>query len=151
MSEVDVLKEIDLFLALCKTASLATSDQEGKPFAANVQIAHAGDLRLMFLSESHTQHAKNLALHADAAMTIYGHDDRPDQIHGLQLRGRCERIENDTRAGLLEIYFAKYPFAAEAVFSAIIQKQGVFLFSPTWFRWIDNRRGFGWKFEKSLI
>ena len=85
-------------------------------------------------------------------MTVYAHDDRPQCIHGVQMRGRVARVtdaESWNRAW--ELYTAKFPFvAAHPEFKEMIERQAFYRFVPGWIRWIDNRKGFGWKVEQKI-
>ena len=150
MSELSVDQQIAAFLAVCRTASLATVDAEGRPCAANVQYVSDTEWRLYWVSGEMAAHSVNLAERADAALTVYAHLDEPALIHGLQMRGVAEGIVGDAAAEALGLYTAKYPFTAEPPYREAVLKQRFYRFTPAWIRWIDNRRGFGWKSERTL-
>jgi len=150
MSELSVDQQIETFLATCKTASLATVDAQGQPCAANIQYAHDSTWRLYWVSSAASAHSVNLGAKPQAAVTIYAHQDQPENIHGLQLRGDAAELNDDKRSAALSLYQAKYPFVAEPPFDSLIDQQGLYGFTPNWVRWIDNRKGFGWKVEKTL-
>ncbi len=144
---MDLLQQVSAFLALSRTACLATVDEQGHPHAANVQYAADDALRLTFVSSAGSAHAQHLAARADAAVTVYAHDDRPEQIHGLQAHGRCVAVPDDTRDAALAGYHAKYPFVLDPPYRDALARQTAFVFTPTWVRWIDNRQGFGHRRE----
>jgi len=81
----------------------------------------------------------------EVAVTIYAPDDRPEQIHGLQLHGQC--IPAPDRSAALEVYLARFEAAREPPYRQALEKQTLYRIRPTWLRWIDNRRGFGWSVE----
>ena len=57
---IDILQESASLLSDCRTASLATVDDDGRPHAANIQYVHDERLRLYFVSSedaAHSQHA----------------------------------------------------------------------------------------------
>jgi len=153
-------REVETFLAVCRTASLATVGSGGLPHNANVQFAHGGGAAdgggpfdLWWVSSPASDHSKDLAARAYAAVTVYAHADAPDQIRGVQARGRVQPPLCPGDAGYaaaLRRYVAKYPFAGGPPFNAAVARQGLYRFCPDWIRWIDNRRGFGWKVERSL-
>jgi len=150
MPDLSVDQQIETFLATCKTASLATVDAHGNPCAANIQYVHDSHWRLYWVSSATSAHSVNLGAKPEVAMTTYAHQDEPEQIHGLQLLGFASELKGDERATALALYSDKYPFIAEPPFDGLIAQQGMYCFTPTWLRWIDNRQGFGWKFEKSI-
>ncbi|WP_428389497.1 pyridoxamine 5'-phosphate oxidase family protein [Mucisphaera sp.] len=150
--DFDLEREVSLFLAACRTASLATSAADGTPHAANIQYASDGGFRLLWVSSPNTEHSQHTAQNPRAAITVYAHDDRPQSIHGVQMRGTVQPIENPTEwNNAWEAYTAKFPFVAiDPGFKVMIEKQSFYRFTPTWLRWIDNRRSFGWKVERDL-
>jgi uncharacterized protein YhbP (UPF0306 family) len=150
VSDLDLRQEVSAFLAVCRTATLATADRDGRPHAACVQCVADPRWRLAWVSAPGSLHSKHLMDRPDCAVTIYGHDDRPEHIHGVQMHGTATTIEGDDRAAALELYRGKFPFVVDEPFASAIDKQGVYRFTPTWLRWIDNRRGFGWKIEQGL-
>lgn len=150
MSELSVDQQIETFLALCKTASLATVDAHGQPFAANVQYVHDAGYRLYWVSSTSSAHSINLDKHPQVAVTIYAHQDEPEQIHGLQLRGTATRLEGNSVDEAYRRYTAKYPFVTGPPYDKAMKVQRFYCLTPTWLRWIDNREGFGWKVEKTI-
>lgn len=151
MSDLSIDQQIETFLATCKTASLATVDTHGMPCAANVQYAHGKGWRLYWVSSISSMHSVNIEKHgADAAITIYAHQDSPEQIHGLQLRGVAKLLDGGEIDHAYQLYAAKYPFVTGPPYDKAMKLQQFYCFTPSWMRWIDNRNGFGWKVEKSL-
>lgn len=137
-------------LEQCKTASLATVDDQGLPCAANIQFVSDDAMQLLWVSKPESQHSTNLSLKPDAAVTVYAHDDRAPNIHGLQLRGTVTVIEGGNREWhhAFEAYTAKYPFAGTMPqFREAIEKQAFYRFTPTWVRLVDNRQRFGFKVQ----
>lgn len=146
--EID--RQIDALLESSRTASLATVNEHGRPHAANVQYVHDQRRRLYFVSDSASAHARHIARTGDIALTIYAHpDDRPERIHGLQLHGRCRMLtEPEDRRHGRDLYLQKYTFVADSPdLRRAVEAQPIYRVTPTWLRWIDNRRGFGFKHE----
>ena len=150
MSDFSKDQQVAAFLAVCRTASLATADDEGGLYAANVQYANDNAGRLYWVSAEASQHSRNIADNGKAAVTIYAHQDTPELIHGLQLRGTAEVLDAAEVEQAFELYAAKYPFVTGPPYDAAMKMQMFYRFTPTWLRWIDNREGFGRKFEKNL-
>jgi uncharacterized protein YhbP (UPF0306 family) len=151
-STIDLEREVALFLATCRTASLATVDEHGRPHAANVQYCQDGGLRLYWVSDPGSAHSRHLDRSPRAAVTVYAHDDRVSEIHGVQAHGLVEVVEDPAQWNeVFELFTAKFTFAAAMPqLRERIEQQRFYRFTPTWLRWIDNRRGFGFKVEKSL-
>jgi len=145
----DTRQQIAAFLAGCTTASLATVDEHGHPHACNIWYACKPDLLMYFVSSPATAHASHIARDPCVAVTVYAHVAEPSQIHGLQLHGRCEMLVADADcAAALAVYAARYPaIAANEMFRKRIASERFYRITPSWLRWIDNRRGFGFKFE----
>ncbi len=145
-------QQISVFLATCRTASLATADREGAPHAANVQYVQDAKLNLYWVSSENSAHSRNLAARPQTAVTIYAHDDRAAHIHGLQMHGTAAALSDPADCNAAwELYTAKFAFvAANPQLRAAVEAQTFYCFTPAWLRWIDNRRGFGFKVEKRL-
>lgn len=154
-------RDVETFLAVCRTASVATVGACGAPHNANVQFAHGNaggeefaPFDLWWVSSPASDHSRNLAARPQAAVTVYGHADAPDQIRGVQARGTVTPVltpGDDGYPAALRRYAAKYPFVDTPPFDAAVARQGLYRFRPDWIRWIDNRRGFGWKVERVLV
>lgn len=150
--QFDVEREVSQFLASCRTASLATVDEHGQPHAANVQFAHDDRLRLYWVSSPDSAHSVHVARTGRVALTVYAHDDRVNQLHGVQFRGRVEIIDDPSAwHEAFELYTGKFTFAAALPqVRERIEQERFYRFTPTWLRWIDNRRSFGFKVERDL-
>ena len=147
-------REVDAFLGRHRTASLATADDDGQPHAANVQFVHDEAWRLIWVSSPQSRHSRQLASRPAAAVTIYAPTDDPAQVHGVQMHGHVAAGVAIDRPGwdtLWDRYRAKFSFVqtSEAL-RAAVERQQFYVFTPTWLRWIDNRRRFGWKVEWRL-
>jgi len=145
-------QEIGIFLATCRTLSLATNDPSGHPHACNIQYAVNEKLEMFWVSSPNSEHSQNIQTNPHAAATIYGHDDRAQNIHGLQIRGTVESLSDPADCNVAyELYTSRFAFvAALPQFQDILSHSTFYRMKPTWMRWIDNRRGFGWKVEKEL-
>ena len=153
MTAPDLRSQIDAFLGRCRTASLATVGGDGRPHAANVQFVHDADLRLCWVSPPDAAHSRHIERLGRAAATVYAHADAdPATIHGVQLHGVAAPLpaDGDDVVGARALYVAKYPFVDEPPFSAMLDALRFYRLAPDWIRWIDNRRGFGWKAELTL-
>ncbi|XAL99384.1 pyridoxamine 5'-phosphate oxidase family protein [Phycisphaeraceae bacterium D3-23] len=151
MEDADLYPHITAFLIAHRTMSLATVDADGAPHAANVQYVSDDAWNLYWVSSPESAHSLHLAERPGAAVTAYAHTDAPDQIHGLQMHGRANAVQNEKAIALVrKLYDATYPFTAEPPYRDAIDAQTFYRLRPTWLRWIDNRRGFGWSYEKVI-
>lgn len=151
-SDFDLDKALAAFLGTCRTASLATVDAADHPHAANVQYAHDAALRLYFVSSPESAHSLHIARRPAVAVTIYASVDAPGDIHGLQLHGRCHSVVGAAeRQTAWTLYADKYPFVAtDPALRRRVEAECFYCVTPTWLRWIDNRRGFGFKVERQF-
>ncbi|MFI4859173.1 MAG: pyridoxamine 5'-phosphate oxidase family protein [Phycisphaerales bacterium JB063] len=151
MHDEDIYPHISAFLVGHRTLSLSTADAEGSPHAANVQYVSDDAWNLYWVSSPESGHSQHLAGRPHAAVTVYAPTQSPDQIHGLQFHGKAYAMRNPSAIALArKLYEATYPFTADPPYRDAIDRQAFYRFRPTWLRWIDNRRGFGWKYEKTL-
>lgn len=138
------------FLAQVRTACLATADSHGRPHAANIQFASDSMMRLVWVSNANAAHSLHVSAKPSAALTVFHPDDRPEQIRGLQMHGLVEAIANAAdRAIAWDLYAQKFPFVLQPQFRARVDSERFYRFTPTWWRWIDNRQKFGFKVESS--
>lgn len=146
--------EIVRFLECQRTAGLATVDAKGRPCACNVRYAMDKKGRLYFVSRMDSAHGRQIVGQPMIAMTIYGDADDPMDIHGLQIRGHCTPLLPPPEGAKSHwnqawtLYAEKYPFVAEnELFKQAVWTQCFYRLTPTWMRWLDNRKGFGFKVE----
>lgn len=151
--DFDFSGTVDQFLGSCRTAGLATIDADGNPHAANIQYAIDKDWNIIFVSSPDTAHARHIALNPRVALTIYGHVANWREIHGVQLHGHCTQADDDaTRRHAWNVYKLTFPFVLHnETMRARIEKEAFYIIKPAWIRWIDNRQGFGFKVEKTLM
>lgn len=152
MKDHEFFEEIRSFFARSRTMSLATVDVDGRPHAANLQFVPDDALNLLYVSSPDSAHSRHVAAEPVVAATIYAHVDDPSQIHGVQLHGRCLRIDDEQeKAQALSLYLNRFTFiAGDAALQRRIRSETFYRLTPSWIRWIDNRRGFGFKRERFL-
>ena len=149
--DFDFEQELALFLDTCRTASLATVSPQQQPHAANIQYVRGESFHLYWVSAPEALHSQHLHQRPTVALTVYARDDQVDHLHGVQMHGTAERVEpsSDEWNQAWDLYTQKFCFvAALPQFRELVQKQSFYRFTPGWARWIDNRRGFGFKVER---
>jgi uncharacterized protein YhbP (UPF0306 family) len=91
-------------------------------------------------------HSLNLARTPRAAATVYRGVDNWKKIRGVQLRGTVSKVtEPERRAALLKTYCERFKLGR--VLRPALRLSALYSFQPDFIRYIDNARGFGFKFE----
>ena len=130
--------------------TLATTDPEGNPHAAPVYFVADDELRLYFFSEAKSQHSQNVAQNPQIAAAIYPECEGWQGIKGLQLRGKICIVESPQEwDSTWERYQVKFPFVR--ALKAVVAKNQLYVFIPSWIRLVDNSQGFGYKKEWNLL
>lgn len=146
------------FIAAHNTLTLATTNDDGSPFACDLFYARVGDA-FYFLSDPASRHVQNLTCEPRVSATI--RDDARDwrKIRGVQMIGVAARVvKRAERARAFAAYVRKYAFVRE--FLPGVEMLGraheifgvveLYKFVPRWLRWIDNAQGFGHKEEFTI-
>jgi uncharacterized protein YhbP (UPF0306 family) len=151
-SEVGML---DLFSLPALT--LATTGPDGEPHAAAVYFVArevaingaAAGLRLYFFSDPLSQHGQDLHHDGRAAAAIFPLASGWQDIRGLQLRGLAEMVDAGAAwEAAWAAYAEKFPFVVGL--RAEVARSALYAFIPSWFRLVDNQRGFGYKEEWTI-
>jgi uncharacterized protein YhbP (UPF0306 family) len=148
MDEAQLIAAIEAVLRESQVMGLATTDEAGLPYGANVRfvvVREAGWPTCLFLSGAESAHSRHAAQRPTVAATAYPAFEEPGQIRGVQMRGRlieepAERFEANWR-----VFVAEYPAAAP--FEERARSQRFYRLTPSWLRLIDNRVRFGFKQE----
>lgn len=130
------------------TMTLATCGLNGEPHAAPVYFV-SDELKLYFFSDANSRHSRDLQQNPLAAVAIYPEVWGWRSIRGLQMHGRAEPIPLGEEWQLAwENYQRKFPFVR--YLRAVVARNVLYGFQPSWLRWIDNRFGLGHKQEWHL-
>ena len=128
------------YLAAHNVMTLATKSV----WAAAVFYA-SDEFTLYFVSSPGSRHARDLAQDPCVAAAI--HEDYRDwrAIQGIQLAGRVERLEGESREAALTCYRGKFPFlnSVTGPVLAALGKAAVYRLTPSELHFIDNATGFG--------
>ena len=129
--------------------TLATSGLDGAPHAAPVYFAvDESRENLYFFSGTDSQHSHDLADNQRAAAAIHPLVEGWQEIRGLQMRGRVRPVPAGPEwEKAWRLYLVKFPFVIGM--KEIVEQNQLYSFHPDWTRWLDNRRGFGFKEEWS--
>jgi uncharacterized protein len=145
----DALKKLELVAALLSeetTLSLATTGENGEASAAPLFYIADGDLSLYWLSAESSRHSLNLTRQPQVAATVYRNAMSWRQICGVQMRGSAGKVtEPERRRALIAAYCERFKLGRVLRLSA--SQSALYILQPEFFRYIDNTRGFGHKFE----
>ena len=134
------------YLARHAVMTLATTGPAGAAAAAVFYACDGADL--YFLSAPGTLHARNLAADPRVAATIQDDVDDWAAIKGVQLRGEVVQLAGEQEAQAMRCYAARFP----AIFdprtcppeiAAALPRIRWYRLGVSWWRLIDNSRGFG--------
>jgi len=152
--ERDAREHILAYIASHHVLTLAT-EHNHVPWAASLFYANDG-LTLYFVSDPETRHAQNIAANPHVAATIHEDYDDWRSIQGVQLEGACREITDPIESARARVVYAsKFPFIADLLrapreLGAAFARARWYKIEPTWARFTDNTRGFGWKEVLSL-
>jgi uncharacterized protein YhbP (UPF0306 family) len=143
------LQRVVDFLETETTLALATAAKDGSPCVAPLFYLPREGPRLFWFSSSASQHSRNLRENPHAAGTVYCRTDDWKKIRGVQMRGSASPVSDPAlRRGITKEYAERFHLGT--LFAAAISKSALYCFQPEWVRYIDNSRGFGYKFEMSV-
>jgi len=142
-------KQLELVAALLgdeTTLSLATTGKGGEACVAPLFYIADEELSLYWVSSESSLHSLNLARAPRAAATIYRSVESWKQIRGVQMRGTVSKVtEPERRAALLKTYCERFKLGR--VFRLALRLSTLYCLQPEFFRYIDNSKVFGNKFE----
>lgn len=140
------LELITSFLSEQTTLSLATAGEGGEPCMAPLFYIVDEEFILCWLSSESSLHSLNLERTPRAAATVYRDAASWKEIRGVQMHGSARKVtEPERRAALVDAYCRR--FRLGRVFRLAIRQSVLYAFQPEFLRYIDNARGFGFKFE----
>jgi len=131
------------------TLSLATTGEDGEASVAPLFYLADEALSLYWLSDKNSRHSLNLARSPRASVTVYRNALNWKEIRGVQMRGLAAVVtEPQRRARLIEAYCERFKLGR--VLRLAARQSTLYVFEPQFFRYIDNAKGFGSKFELAL-
>jgi uncharacterized protein YhbP (UPF0306 family) len=128
------------------TLALATVNERGEPCVAPLFYIADANLTLYWLSSAASLHSLNLARNPRVSATVYRHAETWKQIRGLQMRGQVAAItQPERRKALIGQYRERFQLGS--VFRLAISQCSLYAFRPECFRYLDNSKRFGHRFE----
>ncbi len=142
-------RQLELIAALLReqtTLSLATAGQDGQACVAPLFYIVDKELSLYWLSSESSLHSLNLDRTPRAAATVYSGTEDWREICGVQMRGAVSKVTDPKRrATLIRAYCERFKLGR--LLRLAVRQSALYAFQPDYFRYIDNARGFGFKFE----
>jgi uncharacterized protein YhbP (UPF0306 family) len=145
---LDQLNTIREFLKTQSTLVLSTVNECGEPHSAPVFYLLGDSLDLYWLSSSSSDHSVHLAKRSDVSAAVFRSTEEWAKIVGVQMRGTVSRVTGTARKPILRAYRERFHLGRE--FSLLMIRSELYAFRPTWIRYTDNSRGFGFHFEVNL-
>jgi len=131
------------------TLALATTDQNLMPRSTPLFYIADANLRLYWFSSRSSRHSRNCARNPAASVAIFRDARHWRRIQGVQLEGTVSIIaDRKQRRAITPQYVERFELGN--LFSTAFHGSALYCFTPTWARFIDNSRAFGYKFELKL-
>ncbi len=144
------LEQIAALLNEETTLSLATTGEGGQACVAPLFYIVDKELSLYWLSSESSTHSQNLAATPRAAATVYRSVESWKKIRGVQLRGTVSKVtEPQRRKALVKAYCERFKLGR--VLRLAASQSTIYCFKPEFLRYIENARGFGFKFELTRL
>jgi len=142
-------KQLELVAALLNeesTLSLATAGAGGQPCVAPLFYIVDKNLSLYWLSSENSLHSRNLAINSRVAATVYRNANNWKKIRGVQLRGVVSKVTESARRNTILVAYCER-FKLGRMLRPALRLSTMYALQPDFIRYIDNARGFGFKFE----
>ncbi len=146
MSRLETIAEL---LRSQNTLALAASAAGGAPRVAPLFYLPGDGLRLYWFSSAASEHARILKGNPAAAVTVFRPAQSWREIRGVQMRGTVSAITGPGRLPIARAYAERFHLGS--FFQAAISRSRLYVFEPSWVRYIDNSRRFGYRFELNLL
>ncbi len=146
---MDRLQQIASLLKSENTLVLATADAAGNSRSTPLFYICDDEPALYWFSSSSSGHSKDVKRDPQAAVAVYRPTTEWRKICGVQMRGRVEVVKDRARRKTITAAYCQR-FQLGTFFRAAISRSSLYVFRPSWIRYIDNGRRFGYKFEISL-
>jgi uncharacterized protein YhbP (UPF0306 family) len=149
-SRDEILQTIADLLKSQSTMVISTCETGGWPHATPLFYLAGSQFELYWFSSPSSLHSENAARTSRASVAIHVSTTEWQQIRGVQMRGTVHKItQRIQRREISKAYRARFNLGG-VLFRAAMAKSSLYVFRPCWIRYLDNTRGFGFKFEADL-
>jgi uncharacterized protein YhbP (UPF0306 family) len=146
MKTEDKLEAIQSLLRSQSTLTLSTVGAKGQPHATPLFYLTGPDFELYWFSSPASVHSRNIAADPRVSAAIYAATEDWKEICGVQMHGIVSKVADRTlRRKITGEYRERFHLGN--MFHLAIAKSTLYVFRPSWIRYLDNTRRFGFKFE----
>lgn len=125
---------------------LALATRSAQPQVAPLFYLAGPGVTLYWFSSASAAHSKSLTRDPAAAVTIFRPTTRWREIRGVQMRGRVSVVDDpDERRAVAAAYTRRFHLGRAC--DPVLSRSRLYVFKPSWIRYMDNRGGFGGKTE----
>jgi len=157
--QVSVSAQIRDYINAHDTLTLA-STYKGHAWVTPLFYQIDSDLRLYFISDPATRHIQNALKNPAVAVSIFDQKQAWQAIQGVQMDGHLAVVSDDNRRHVETLYCKKFPFIKNMLEAPVSDNakqvkerylaSNFYVVTPDFVRFIDNKRGFGFKEEYYL-
>ncbi len=143
------LEKIRVLLRSHTTLVLATAGEDSLPRSTPLFFIADDGLRLYWFSSRSSLHSRNCARNPEVSIAISQDACRWQQIEGVQMQGSVSLVtDRSLRNAIARTYSTRFQLGN--LFAFTIRRSSLYCFTPSWVRYLDNSRRFGYKFELNL-
>lgn len=146
--ELDMDSELLKFLQEQKLVAIATTDENGKPWVANVYYSVDKAGRLFFVTAPETKHGQHISASKDVAFTISWYDKTDlGNRKAVQGLGTCERLNDPIAIGkFLLNHYIYFPSWKEVINEKSMREKIIdsrpYIITPSYMKfWNDELYG----------
>lgn len=149
MGEGDEREELRCFLAQHTTMTLSTVCEDGSGYASPLFFYCDSNCALYWFSDADSRHSRNLEREPRVAVAVYEEVESWREIHGVQMLGTAYSVDDrEPRRNIIRRYTERFHLGN--IFRMALKTSTLYCFCPRRVRYMDNRRGFGYKREINL-
>jgi len=146
MNRTRELELVAALLAAESTLALASTDESGLAAVAPLFYIADEEFSLYWVSSHKSPHSQNVLRDPRVAVTVYKRTDNWREICGVQLKGKAYAVTDPMRRKhLIHVYNERFDLGR--LLRTAVAQGTLYVFHPDWLRYIDNSRGFGYRFE----
>jgi len=144
--EQDTQAEIRRLLYNQSTFVLSTVNADGTPHATPLFYLATDEFELYWFSAASSQHSDNLTRDHNVAIALYASTEHWKEICGIQMRGSVEKVRDRIiRRDVTRRYCERFHLGK--IFRVALASSSLYVVRPSWIRYIDNSKRFGYRAE----
>jgi uncharacterized protein YhbP (UPF0306 family) len=139
-------KAIERLVRSQSTLVLSTVNVDGDPYATPLFYLAGTELELYWFSSDSSQHSGDLNRSRSVAVAIHTATEHWKEICGVQIRGTVETItDRKFRRDVTRRYCERFHLGT--IFRLALARSSLYVLWPSWIRYTDNSRHFGYRSE----